>query len=106
MTVRETNYWNFASQQNEIQMMMNMQAQWPPAYKGRSLVPITVILTKYDLFQKLEPQQKKVFANAMRNLCFTFGCDLVGVGGNELKQFKGLLTMRLVVERRLEQQSG
>lgn len=40
---------------------------------------------------------------AMRNLCFTFGCDLVGVGGNEQKHFKGVITMRLVVEKRLEQ---
>ena len=86
--------------------MINMQSQWPPIYKGRSLVPITVILTKYDLFQKLEPKQKKVFAMAMRNLCFTFGCDLVGVGGNELKHFRGMLTLRLIVERRLEQQSA
>ena len=45
---------------------------------GKPYLPITVIGTKYDIFQQqYEPGPRKVFCQALRYLCHKNGCDLV-----------------------------
>ena len=45
---------------------------------NKSVIPITVIGTKYDEFAKAnEPVQKKLLCQALRYLCYLNGADLV-----------------------------
>ncbi len=63
---RAVNYWKRVPAAGETSKMQ------------RSLVPVTVIGTKYDEFNKnFEPLQKKILVGALRNLCHQQGADLV-----------------------------
>jgi len=59
-------YWGAVPSQNE-RSQINI-----------SLIPITVIGAKYDLFANAyEPKVKKLLCSALRYICHTNGCDLV-----------------------------
>lgn len=61
-----------------------------------SMIPLTVIGTKYDVFAKSnEPAQKKLICAALRYICHTNGCDLIFTSVNEqgpLKVFKNIIS--------------
>ena len=73
---------------------------------NRSLVPFTVIGTKYDEFnKKFEPLQKKSLSMALRYVCHQNGCDLVYASDRDqkpLRLFKGVLQLRTFLESRVD----
>ena len=72
-----------------------MPSQNERAQINISLIPITVIGAKYDLFANAyEPKVKKLLCSALRYICHTNGCDLVFTSIKEqqpLKLFKTML---------------
>ena len=80
-------YWQSVAAQSEKQQL------------NISMVPITVIGAKYDLFaQQNEPVQKKLVCSALRYICHKNGCDLVFASikeQNPLKQFKNMMNWHI-----------
>lgn len=76
------------------QYWMNCPAHGEKSKLNISMIPITVVATKYDIFaQQNEPVAKKALCAALRYICHRNGCDLVFTSIQEERPMRNFRNM-------------